>query len=227
MMETLGNIVFQGLSFVVLGAFCWMVYTYRGQAGRCLRSTMVFWRTSNQRPGAAAVYDNFLAVALTIGALSTGLAAVKATVMMPEAEGLAGMPAWVAPMATVVVALVAVVVVLVEVWTVKAAGKLTFSSKFADEIVGIKKNWMAAASILTVPLVAMWTGVTPERDAIITYLLACVMVTIAVLFTIHTLRGFIRQKVSLLVWFLYLCTVEIFPVCAVMLAVARNYNTYT
>ncbi len=216
----------------VLGAFCWMVYTYRGQLGRCLKSTVALSHTSNPRPEAVAVYDNFLATALTLGALSTGLAAVKATARMMETGAVAlrpaGMsaaetlPVWVAPAAAGGVALAAVLVVLLEVGIVKAAGGLTLSTKFASEIVAVKKNWMAAAAVLTVPLVAMWTGVNPERDRIVAYVTAGVMVTLMVLFVIHSLQGFIRQKVSLLVWFLYLCTVEIFPVCAVMLAVARN-----
>ncbi len=208
----------------VLGVFCWMVYAYRGQVGRCLRSTLAFSNATNPRPDAVAVYDRFLATALTLGALSTGLAAVKvAAWLMEEKETVwASLPVWVAPAAAGGVALVIVMVVMVEVGILKAAGGMTFSRRFTGEVVAIKKNWMAAASILTVPLVAMWTGVNPGRDGIVTYVIAGVAVTLATLFVIHTLQGFLRQKVSLLVWFLYLCTVEIFPVCAVMLAVARN-----
>ena len=231
-MVVLGNIAFQALSMAVLGVFCWMVYAYRGQVGRCLKSTVALSHTSNPRPEAAAMYDNFLATALTLGALSTGLAAVKVTARLMESGAVVlsptgmfaseTMPVWIAPTAAGCVALAAVLVVVLEMGIVKAAGGLTFSTRFAGEIVAVKKNWMAAASILSVPVVAMWTGVNPERDRIVAYVLAGMTVTLLVLFVIHTLQGFIRQKVSLLVWFLYLCTVEIFPVCAVMLAVARN-----
>jgi integral membrane sensor domain MASE1 len=81
---------------------------------------------------------------------------------------------------------------------------------------------MAAFTLITLPLVVMWSGVNPARDRWIAYLIGGVIVTFAILFTIQTLGGFLRQKVSLLVWFLYLCTVEISPLCAVVLVVARN-----
>ncbi len=230
-MVFLENIAFQALSMAVLGAFCWMVYAYRGQVGRCLKSTVAFSHATNPRPDAVAVYDRFLTTALTLGALSAGVAAAKVASVTPggmtlweSSVGLA--PMLVAPAVAGAVALAVVVVEVVEVAILKAAGGLTFARKFTDEVIAIKKNWMAATSILTVPLVAMWTGVNPGRDGIVAYALVGVIVTTAVLFVTHTLQGFIRQKVSLLVWFLYLCTVEILPVCAVMLAVARNmYNT--
>ncbi|MDR2883116.1 MAG: DUF4271 domain-containing protein [Alistipes sp.] len=226
-MSVLGNIAFQALSMTVLGAFCWMVYTYRGQVVRCLKSTVAFSRATNPRPGAVAVYENFLATALSLGAISTGLAAVKGIVWLAETGAIVSvtteaLPVWVAPVAAGGVAMTAAVVVMMEMGILKAVGKLTFSQKFTDEIVTVKKNWMAAASILTVPLVAMWTGVNPERDIILAYMIAGMIITLFILFATHTLRGFIRQKISLLVWFLYLCAVEIFPVCAVVIAVARN-----
>jgi hypothetical protein len=186
------------------------------------------------------LYDNFLATAMTLGALSVGLATVKVLARLMAAgtgtpgtiqwrlagmsgiDGLAGIPSWVAAAAAVAVALAAVCVVMVEVGVLKAAGELTLSTKFTDEIVQTKKNWMAAASMLTVPLAAMWTGVNPERDEVIAYLSGGVIVILLMLFFIQTLRGFVRQKVSLLVWFLYLCTVEFFPLCALMVVVARN-----
>jgi hypothetical protein len=235
-----GNIAFQALSLGVLVFFCWTVYMFRGQAVRCLKSTLAFSRTSNPRPEAASVYNNFLIVAMILGALSVGLAVVKVGARLMAAgtghpgtiqwrlaglagtEGLAGIPSWVAPAAALAVALGAAGVAMAGMGVLKVAGELTLSSKFTDEIIRTKKNWMAAAAMLTFPMVAMWTGVNPERDMIIMYLLATMTVTLAILFAVQTLGGFIRQKVSLLVWFLYLCTVEILPLCAVTLAVARN-----
>jgi hypothetical protein len=235
-----GNIAFQGLSLAVLGVWCWMVYAFRGPSGRCLKTTVTFLKTSQPRPEAAVVYDNFLRVALALGAMTVGLAVVKLTSrLLAEGTGipgtmqwelagwagpagLDGLPIWIAPAAVVAVALAGTVLEMVEIGVLKAAGGLTLSSKFTDEIVRIKKNWIAAVSILSLPLVVTWSGVNPERDRWIAYIFGGVIVIFAVLFSIQTMRGFIRQKVSLLVWFLYLCTVEIFPLGTIVLVVARN-----
>jgi hypothetical protein len=237
---TLGNIAFQALALGLLGAYCWAVYTFRQELRQCLRMTATLSHGANLRPEVAGRYDTFLSVAIALGALSAGVAAVKITALllahgtgtpgtiqwrlagMAGTAGLAGVPMWVAPAAAVAVAAVTVGVLMAGVGVLKASGRLTLSEDFTDEIARTKKNWMAAASMLTLPLVAMWTGINPERDGAIAYLFGVVTVTLTVLFVVQTLRGFIRQKVSLLVWFLYLCTVEIFPLCAVIVVVARN-----
>jgi hypothetical protein len=237
---TLGNIAFQALSLGVLVAFCWTVYSFRMELLQCLRMTATLSRGTNLRPEIAGRYDSFTGVAISLGALSAGVASVKIVARllaegtgtpgtlqwqlagMAGIDGLAGIPFWVAPAAAIVVGVVTFGAVMVGVGVLKAAGRLTLSGEFTDEINRTKKNWMAAASMLTLPLVAMWTGINPERDRVIAYLFGVVSVTLAVMFMVQTMRGFIRQKVSLLVWFLYLCTVEIFPLCAVMVAVMRN-----
>lgn len=240
MPTVLGNIAFQALSLGVLGVFCWMIHAFRAQAVECLRSTVKF---SGQEGGGVEnkrLYDRFLNFAMALGALSAGLVVVKAGAAL-HCEGTvtpgirrwhlaelagtsfpAGIPAWVAPAAVFAVAAVAACIALAEMGVLKAAGSLTLSKTFTTVIVQLKRNWLAAASILLVPLAAVWTGMNPVRDTIVAYLIATIMVALFLLFVVHTLNGFLKQKVSLLVWFLYLCTVEIFPVCAVALAATKS-----
>lgn len=237
---TMGNAAFQALSLAVLGGFCWMIYTFRAQAAECLKRVAKFSPRDEGGVDNKRMYEGFLGVSMTLGALALGLAAVKSTAAMLAAgtgtpgtiqwrladlagtAGIVGMPAWIVPAAAVAVSALAVLVSLVGVGALKAAGRLTLSEKFTDEIVRAKKNWLAAASIFMVPLVAVWSGVNPMRDTIVAYLFVAVVVALCCLFVVHTLRGFIKQKVSVLVWFLYLCAVEIFPVCAVVLTATRN-----
>ncbi len=240
MPPTLGNIAFQALSLGVLGVFCWMIHAFRAQAVECLRSVVAF---SGHKGGGVEnrrLYERFLNFAMTLGTLSAGLLAVKVAAAALTAgtgtpgtwqwhiaglagtNGLAGMPVWVAPAAVFAVAAVVVVVVLAGMGVLKAAGSLTLSGKFTDAIVQTKRSWLAAASMLFVPLAAVWTGMNPVRDATVTYFIAFAMIALFLLFVAQTLNGFLKQKVSLLIWFLYLCTVEIFPISLVVLLVVKN-----
>jgi hypothetical protein len=234
------NIAFQALSLGVLGAYCGMIYAFRAQAAECLKNTVVFPRTSAaERAGTGNLqsFSRFPIVAMTLGVFGVGIAAVKVAAWLlssaafgaVEAAGIPGIlvtpravPLWVAPAAVVAVALAVTCVAMVGMGILKAAGSLTLSEKFTDEIALARRNWMAAASILIVPLATVWTGMNPARDRVIAYMAAFVVVALAMLFVAHTLRGFVKQKVSLLVWFLYLCTVEVFPVCALVLAAVKN-----
>jgi hypothetical protein len=239
---TFTNIAFQSLSLAVLGAFCWMIYAFRAHAAQCLLNLVNFSSGENPWPGSGdkQLNNTFLNLAMSLGAISIGLGAVKFTSSLLTAGtgtpgtiqwriagmagtyGIDGLPHWVAPAAAFAVALLPVVIVLAQASLLKVAGGITLSSKFADAIVNTKKNWLAAASLLIIPPVAMWTGINPLRDQVIGYVIAGVVVALTTLFIIHTLRGFLRQKVSLLVWFLYLCTIEIVPISAVVLVAIKG-----
>ncbi len=258
----MGNIAFQALSLGVLGAFCVMLHYHRSQIVECLKSIFTFSLREETGPGNKRMYNRFPAIAITLGALSLGLGAVKVVSAMlsagtvpghgptallaaeagpaistalrsgidsvtalfglPSLPPLAEIPIWIPVAAVVAVSLVAVFVALIETSMLRMAGSVTLSGKFTGAVIQTKRNWMAAASLAVTPLVALWTGVNPVRDACIAYVLAGVVVAMVLMFVAHTLRGFIVQKVSVLVWFLYLCTVEIFPVCAIVVAVAKN-----
>jgi hypothetical protein len=217
-----------------------MIYTFRAQAAECFKGVFKFSSRDAAGVENKRLYDNFLGVAMTLGAFSMALGVVKATAAMLAAgtgtpgtiqwklaglagtDGIAGIPPWVVPGAVVAVAAVTALVVLAEMGVLKAAGSLTLSGKFADEIIRVKRNWLASLSLFLTPLVAVWTGANPERDTVIAYLFVIVAIILCGLFFAHSLIAFIRQKVSLLVWFLYLCSVEIFPVCVIVVAATRN-----
>jgi hypothetical protein len=239
-LSILANIPFQALSLAVLGVWCLTIYRFRGEVMQCFGELFATSHRERDRIGSKRLYGAFPAVAMTLGAVSVGLAVVKvgATALsagtgtpgtwqwrvadMAGTSGIAGIPSWVAPAVALVVALGVVCVVLVEVGILKMAGWVTVSGIFTRAIVQTKRNTLSAASMLLVPLVAVWSGVNPVRDTIVGYIIVAVAVALSVLFAMNTLRAFIRQKVSVLIWFLYLCTVEIFPLAAALLMVSRS-----
>jgi hypothetical protein len=239
---TFTNIAFQALSLGVLGAFCWMIYAFRAQVAQCMVGAFTLAASEGPGPGSGDKqhYDSFYGVSMTLGALSAGMGAVKFTAAtlaagtgtrgtlqwklagLTGAAGVEGLPPWIALVAVLAVAVVTVTVTMAQIGLLKAVGGVTLSQKFVGGIVHTKKNWLAAASMFTVPLIAVWTGVNPVRDTITVYIIVAVMIILTVLFVVHTLRGFMKQKVSLLVWFLYLCTVEIFLICAVVVVAMKS-----
>jgi hypothetical protein len=237
-LSILANIPFQVLSLAVLGAWCLTVYLFRGEVVKCFGALVAF--SPRDRDGVKRLYGAFPAVALTLGAVSVGLAVVKVAAVglgtgtgtpgtwqwrvadLAGTSGIAGVPSWVAPAAALVVALAVVCVALVGVAILRMAGWVTVSGKFTRTIVQTRRGWLAAASMLVVPLVAVWSGVNPVRDTAIGYIVATVLVALSVLFLANTWRAFVKQKVSVLIWFLYLCTVEIFPLAAALLLVSRS-----
>jgi hypothetical protein len=237
---TSGNIAFQVLSLVLLGLFCWIVYNFRAQMVECLKSVIKLHGRDEGGVENKQMYDRFLGAAAFIGALAAGLGVAKfiaATLTagtggpgsiqwivadMAGTTGIAGVAVWLVPAMAIAVSLIAVLIALTSMGALKAAGGLTLSGKFTDEVIRTKKNWLAACSVFLVPLVLVWSGANPTRDTIIGYLFVILAFSLCGLFVATTFRAFMGQKVSVLIWFLYLCAIEIFPVGVVVLAVTGN-----
>ncbi len=95
MPPTLGNIAFQALSLAVLGAYCWTIYRFRPQVAECLSGLVAFSPGDRDGVGNKRLYDRFLSMAMTLGALSAGLAAVKvAAAALAAGTGTPGTWQW-------------------------------------------------------------------------------------------------------------------------------------
>ncbi len=232
-----GYIVLQAAVLVVIFLYCRMIYGYREQAAASLKIiapfSLLFSKREEWEGGVEnkRLYDRYTAFAAAVGTLVIAIAAGKmATSLQLFYDSFTtafGIPAeatseWMPVVAALVAGVVAVCVVQFEKWVLKAAGRLTFTDGFIDSLLAIKRTYLSALTLLVAPFIFMYTGVNPARDEIFMYVIIAELIAATAMYTIHTLHLFIKQKVSLLVWFLYLCTVEIFPVSLVVLLVVKN-----
>ncbi len=156
-----------------------------------------FFRSAE--PDNRALRERYSRLALILAAVTVGLGAARAS---GEVAALGAGVIWVG-------------VMYVQVMFLQAAGALTLHRELVVAVVEAKKWAVATGALAGVPAVLLWTGVNPVRDQVLMYVVGFEAVALFVLFLVRTLRLFVRQKVSVLVWFLYLCTVEIAPFVAI------------
>jgi hypothetical protein len=130
------------------------------------------------------------------------------------------------PVVALVFVMSLVVVVLgVQFGVVWLVGGLTLAPLLRDGILRAKRRYFAAGVLLISPAAFMLSGGSLDmwsRDFFVFCSIVFLAVVMYVMFAVHTLLLFVRQKVSVLVWFLYLCTVEIFPVSLIVLIGVKN-----
>jgi hypothetical protein len=241
---TTANAGFQIILLVVLFFYCWFVWRYRKAAVSSLKSVGTM-KTEEVPAG-------FLISAMIAVAVATGIAVVKAGWLSPpEAlldpisgisgtrgtqgifgfsgtrgflgfSGFSGIPGIPAVGLVAGTALVVACVELFQLGVLKAAGRLVFAGEFTDDLIRTKKTYLAAAAVMVIPPILVVSGNNPVMDEILTYIVGTEIITTALMFAGRTLILFMRQKCSLLVWFLYLCTVEIFPVSLAILLAAKS-----
>ncbi len=217
-----GNGWFQILSLVVLGLWCWMIYYYRGQAAMCLKSLVIFKAEDKFTAEHGHLFNRFVNYAVAVMVAATGIMVVKIVSETVDPQVLAFLPGWFVPPAAIMVAALAAAIIALQFGILKLAGGLTFSEELTAELVQTKKMHLAAAAVVAVPAIILFTGLNPVWDTILEYLIIAEVVAIATAFTVKTCILFVRQKVSLLVWILYLCAVEIFPLSLAVLMAVKN-----
>ncbi|MDR0509480.1 MAG: DUF4271 domain-containing protein [Rikenellaceae bacterium] len=101
----------------------------------------------------------------------------------------------------------------------RAAGGLTRSKGFTGSLLRMRTAILAVGAVVLLPLflpltLSHWPGAA--------WMLVALVAAWTLTLMQKTFQLFVIQKISILHWFLYLCTVEIFPLSAVALAALRN-----
>ena len=101
-----------------------------------------------------------------------------------------------------------------------AAGAVTVSQPLSAALLRIKSVYFRLSATILTPLLLLWAVSPAAAGRPFGIIMAIAVVFIAVAFLRETFLLFISKKLSIYHWFLYLCTVEAFPVSIVVLVAA-------
>ena len=115
-------------------------------------------------------------------------------------------------------------IIFIKRFTLIAAGSLTLSNDFINYLNFKRFARLVSMTILTVPLILSGVLVC---NAWSRYAFLATATTIAInasLLIWKSFHLFVKQKISILVWILYLCTVELIPITIVVITAIRNWS---
>ncbi|MEG1405358.1 MAG: DUF4271 domain-containing protein, partial [Alistipes sp.] len=114
------------------------------------------------------------------------------------------------------------IVFMAQIVVLYLIGATTLTQTFSHELIYIKRSMLALATILMTPMVLFYTFSPIGTGQIWIYIILSGGIIITILFLLRTLTLFLSQKISILHWFLYLCTVELLPISLLWLLIARQ-----
>jgi hypothetical protein len=157
------------------------------------------------------VFGAFLSWAVAMGGFGMGLVGLRFVGSLGEGVGMAGIAGLFWAAAGIVWALQ---------WGVlAAAGRLTLYKEFTDRLFYLRRILFAAGSLVLTPLFLLWAldgGVVPG------VVLGTIFGGGVAMVIVRTFMLFVRQRFSILLWFLYLCAIEILPPLT-MIAIAYRF----
>lgn len=104
---------------------------------------------------------------------------------------------------------------------VRLAGTLTLSQPFIAQLMLLKRTYFALGVVLISPPLLLFALCPQGTGGVWFCIVAIELTAAAVLYLKETLNLFLSKKVSILHWFLYLCTVEVFPISLLWLLAVR------
>ena len=185
--------------------------------GRISRDAATGKRFSED-PGGSG-YSRFLNIATAIGLLFLGVAAVKYGDTLMPGRLAASIPQGAALIFSLLVSLASLGIAAYQTIAVRLAGALTLSQPFIAQLMLLKRTCFALGMILISPPLLLF-ALCPQGTGGV-WIIAVELAAAAVLYLKETLNLFLSKKVSILHWFLYLCTVEVFPVSLLWLLAVR------
>ncbi len=214
-----------GYGLLLVGLVCLyatLIYRHLGDV-RLLLARMTLTGSAGERlqEDSGSSFSKFLTICgwLGLGLLSAAVVRVAAPAL--PIEWVAQMPEWAA--LTVVVALLGafLLVLLYQAGVTALVGVLTFSQPLMQQLWLVKRMLFALMTILCAPpLLLLLAGDTPSRFWL--WVIIIELIISAILYLHETRTLFLSKKISILHWFLYLCTVEIFPISLLWLLVLRH-----
>ena len=217
------NAVFQSFVLLLAATYAMLLYRNLGDVrtllDRISRDTASGQRLSEE-PGGSG-FSRFLNIATAIGMLFMGVMVVKyGDSLMPSRLGET-----LSHGAVLALSLLATAaccgVVLYQMAAVRLAGAVTLSQPFISQLVLLKRTYFSLGVIVTSPALLLFALCPRGTGGVWFCIIVIELAGTAVLYLRETLNLFIAKKISILHWFLYLCTVEIFPVSLLCLLTVR------
>lgn len=217
------NAVFQSFVLLLAATYAMLLYRNLGDVrtllDRISRDTASGQRLSED-PGGSG-FSRFLNIATAIGMLFMGVMVVKyGDSLMPSQLGETLSHGAVLALSLLATAACCGVVVY-QLAAVRLAGAVTLSQPFISQLILLKRTYFSLAVIVTSPVLLLF-ALCPRGTGDLWFSIIIIELAItAILYLRETVNLFIAKKISILHWFLYLCTVEIFPISLLWLLTVR------
>lgn len=217
------NAVFQSFVLLLAATYAVLLYRHLGDIrillGRVLRDRATSDRLTEE-PGGSGL-PHFLNVTAAIGILFIGVITIRYGDSLIPRNVVELLPRSAVLLLSLAASLAFAGVALYQMATLRIAASVTLSQPFMGQLSMLKRTYFALVVITVSPPLLLYALCPPGTGEGWFYVIAIELLLTAVLYLRETLNLFISKKISILHWFLYLCTVEIFPLSLVWLLAGR------
>ena len=171
-------------------------------------------------PGGSG-FSRFLNIATAIGILFVGVITVKYGDSLIPDSLIGTIPQGAVLALSLLATFACLCVGLFQRAVVRLAGAVTLSQPFVSQLMLLKRTYFTLGVIVTVPALLLFALCPRGTGGVWFCIIVIELLATAFLYLRETLNLFLSKKISILHWFLYLCTVEVFPISLLWLLTVR------
>ena len=168
------------------------------------------------------VLELFLRLLLLLGTLMLGVTIVKYVDIYSGDYVCERLPYWAIPLLPVFTGAAFYLVGVLQRFMLAVCGALTRNTGFTSGLIRLRKLLIVLSMALLLPFTFLFCLSAQTDKNVLGIGILAVLVLQLLFFLFKTYQFFIAQKVSILYWFLYLCTVEFFPISLLVLLAVRS-----
>ena len=214
-----GNILYQIAIVVIFASYCIIIFRYRTLIDSMMKTVWSRLHRKKLVEERNRIFSRLLKLLTATGMAAIAVAGVKFVEIFDNDTASAHRSLhW---LATPVAIILLYLIHIYRLFVLRTAGYLTYRIDFAKRIVYLTQITFSIGCIFCVPsMIVFAVSTTPAHMAFV-YLIGFEVIIWVIYLLVQTYGLFVKENVSILHWFLYLCGVEILPVSFLFVALTR------
>lgn len=208
--------VYQSLLLALGIGYAILLHYFRSSVGSLFKMLRSKNYTGKLMDEANYTFALFIRLISGLGVLGMGFAVVRGVEILAPGISSAGIAPWMREAAVPLVAGVVLLVRLLGTGVVLICGGVTMNGEAARRLLLLRRLVWAVATVAATPALLVAAAGSGTAQYVMFWLVAGLFVVAACLTAYKTYVLFMEQSAPTLLWILYLCVVEIFPVSLVI-----------
>lgn len=214
------NSVFQGFVLLLAAMYALLLYSNMDDI-RTLFGRISHDPTKRLFEDSGSSFIHFLNIVSAIGMLFVGVIAIKYSDSLLPGDLLNTLSQGAMLLLSLLATAACIGWVIYQLIVMRIIGAVLLMQPFMSQLVMLKRTYFSLAVIVISPVLLLFALCPRGTGGVWFLVIVTELIITVILYLVATLNLFLSKKISILHWFLYLCTVEAFPISLLWLVATR------
>ena len=216
------SILLKVLTIVILALYAFCIHYFKGYLEICVLALFKPKTLEKYMGERSYIFDAFIKLLVITGILTLSLTTLTILELLTPSVTSGIISASSTNIKVVTILAINVVLYIYKIIIISIVGKLTYHDSLSKYLIRYLNLRLITSALIIAPIYLLLFQSFGIWQTILLYMIAAILILMLFFLYFNSYRVFIQQKVSVLYWFLYLCTVEFLPISFALILVGKN-----